>query len=234
MSTENGPLRTRVERLQEEVSRLAMEAGTGAPPRIVGVTKGRSPDLARDLFDAGVPDLAENRWEQLEEKDRFFRLQGRLPQFHFIGALQRRSLRHLYRPVFRVETVDRHSIIPVLSDRVLAFGVVQEILIEVDLTGIPGRSGVSVEMLETLLEEIGKWPNLVVSGLMVMGPPPGDRTASLKVFGRARELFDRVFTGGEATLSMGMTDDYREAVVCGATEIRVGRYFFEEAGKERS
>ncbi len=227
-------MRSRVERLQEEVSRLAKDAGMGLPPRIVGVTKGRSPELSRDLFDAGVPDLAENRWEQLEEKEQYFRLQGRLPQFHFIGALQRRSLRHLYRPVFRVETVDRHSIIPVLSERIHAFGGIQEILIEVDLTGIPGRSGVSGEMLEPLLEEVGKWPNLIVSGLMVMGPPPGDRTASRKVFGRARELFDRFFPGGKATLSMGMTDDYREAVVCGSTEIRVGRYFFEESGKERA
>ncbi len=231
METGEAAIRHRLERLREDLSRLARKSGFPVPPRIVGVTKGRSPEAALALFEAGVSHLAENRWESLEEKDRFFRLRGRLPQFHFIGSLQRRSLRQMFRPVFRVETVDRPSVLPVLSERVNAFGGPQEILIELDLTGIPGRSGVSGEMLGPLLEEAGKWAALIVSGLMVMGPPPGDRAASLRVFEEGKKLFDRFFPGGTATLSMGMTDDYPEAVACGSTEIRVGRYFFEESGK---
>lgn len=77
------------------------------------------------------------------------------------------------------------------------------------------------------MEECQAWPELSVSGFLVMGPPPGNREASLAVFRQGRALFERFFPDGGKTLSMGMTDDFREAVAAGSTEIRIGRYFFE-------
>lgn len=224
-------IRKRLERLREEVGRLSQKAGFLSPPGIVGVVKGRSLEESRALFDAGVGVLAENRWEALGEKEEFFALLGQSPRFHFIGALQRRSLRQLFRPGILLETVDRPSLLSVLSGKACAGGVFQEILIELDLTGIPGRSGVSEKMLEALLEEVGKWSNLKVSGFMVMGPPPDNRDASIRIFEKGKILFDRFFPGGTGILSMGMTDDYPAAVECGSTELRIGRYFFEGPGK---
>ncbi|MCL4461507.1 MAG: alanine racemase [Nitrospirae bacterium] len=221
-------LRGRLERLRQEVSALSRENGFRIEPRIVGVTKGRSDEEALALFGAGVEHLAENRWESLSRRADLFRETKQSPCWHFIGALQRRSLRHGYRPVACVDTVDRSSVLPVLARLAGQTKELQAILIELDLTGIPGRSGVREPDLEPLLEECARWPELSVSGFLVMGPPPDDRALSRRVFLRGKSLFDRFFPEGNKILSMGMTGDFREAVAAGSTEIRIGRYFFEE------
>lgn len=223
-------LSTRLETLRAEISKVSPD---GKLPRIVGVTKGRADADALALFEAGLLHLAENRWESLGRRTEFFQRLHSQPFFHFIGALQRRSIRQGYRPVYRVETIDRPSILPVLAREAGRSGVRQEVLLELNLTGIAGRSGVLEEDAERLIEECQVWPELSVSGFLVMGPLPGNREASLAVFRQGRALFDRFFPDGGKTLSMGMTDDFREAVAAGSTEIRIGRYFFEGSGGER-
>lgn len=217
----------RLETLRREISN---GSPGGSIPRVVGVTKGRSDAETLALFEAGLLHLAENRWEALGRRVDFFHRLSLQPFFHFIGALQRRSIRQGYRPVFRVETIDRPSILPALAQEASRSGIRQEVLLELDLTGIEGRSGAREEDVESLLAECQRWPEMFVSGFLVMGPPPGNRENSLAVFRRGRVLFDRFFPEGGKTLSMGMTDDFREAVAAGSTEIRIGRYFFEKAG----
>jgi hypothetical protein len=222
-------LRERFEQLKDRVATLARTNGFVQVPRIVGVTKGRSDEEALALLGAGVEHLAENRWDSLSRRADLFLEAGLSPRWHFIGALQRRSLRHDYRPVFSIDTVDRPSVLPVLARLAEQRKTHQDILVELDLTGIPGRSGVRETDLDSLLEECGRWPELSVSGFLVMGPPPEDRASTRQVFLRGRSLFEQFFPDGDKVLSMGMTDDFPEAVAAGSTEIRVGRYFFEEA-----
>lgn len=230
METMRDVLSARLESLRAEISRVSPGGGL---PRIVGVTKGRADADAQALFEAGLLHLAENRWESLGRRIDFFQTNPSQPFFHFIGALQRRSIRQGYRPIYRVETIDRPSILPVLAREAGRSGIRQEVLLELNLTGIAGRSGMRGEEAESLIEECQAWPELSVSGFLVMGPPPGNREASLAVFRQGRALFDRFFPDGGKTLSMGMTDDFREAVAAGSTEIRIGRYFFEGTGGER-
>ncbi|MGL3710360.1 YggS family pyridoxal phosphate enzyme [Leptospirillum ferriphilum] len=222
--------RDRFDRLKKEIALKARSNGYSHEIRIVGVTKGRSDEEAMALFEAGVDHLAENRWEFLSGRVELFQ-SGRFPLWHFIGALQRRSLRQNYRPVFSVDTVDRPSVLPVLARLAEQGKTRQNILVELDLTGLPGRSGVREERLDSLLEECTRWPELVVRGFLVMGPPPEDRTLSRQVFRRGRALFERFFSGNDHVLSMGMSEDYPEAVAEGSTEVRIGRYFFEEERK---
>ena len=222
-------LRDRFDHLKREIARSARSNGFSHEIRIVGVTKGRSDEEALALCEAGVDHLAENRWESLSSRADLFLKSGRVPRWHFIGALQRRSLRQDFHPVFSVDTVDRPSVLPVLARLAEREKVRQNILVELDLTGIPGRSGVREVHLENLLEECRRWPELFVRGFLVMGPPPEEQDLSRQVFRRGRALFERFFSGGEHVLSMGMSEDYPEAVAAGSTEVRIGRYFFEEA-----
>jgi uncharacterized pyridoxal phosphate-containing UPF0001 family protein len=226
-------VRERVLRLEDEIARMLDDAGRTGPVRIVGVVKGRTNDESWALYEAGVRHLAENRWEALRDKESFLRTEkGCDPCLHFIGALQRRALKSMYRPVVRIDTVDRKSIFPVLSEQAKTHGARQDILLEIDLTGIPGRSGVRPEGLDDLIQAGRGYPDLRPVGFLVMGPPPGQPSETRRVFEEGRRLFDRHFHGNEAVLSMGMTDDFPEAIRAGATEIRLGRYFFESDGKE--
>ncbi len=226
-------IRERVLTLEDEIARILDGSGRTGPVRIVGVVKGRTKEEAGALYEAGVRHLAENRWDALRDKEFFLRSgKGCEPRFHFIGALQRRAIKSLYNPVVRIDTVDRTGVIPVLSEQARAHGGRQEILLEIDLTGIPGRSGVRPEGLGELIQTVKGYPDLSPVGFMVMGPPPGHPSETRKVFEEGRRLFDRYFHGEETVLSLGMTDDYPEAIRAGATERRLGRYFFESGGKE--
>ncbi len=222
--------RDRFDRLKRDIAVKARSNGFSHEIRIVGVTKGRSDEDALALFTAGVDHLAENRWEFLSGRADLC-LSGRSPLWHFIGALQRRSLRQNYRPVYSVDTVDRPSVLPVLARLAEQAKVRQNILVELDLTGLPGRSGVREDNLDSLLKECSGWPELEVKGFLVMGPPPEDRAFSRQVFRRGRALFERFFSGNDHVLSMGMSEDYSEAVAEGSTEVRIGRYFFGEERK---
>lgn len=225
-------IRGRVQRLEDAIVSILAGSGRTDSIRIVGVVKGRSPDEAWALYEAGISHLADNRWEALSKKEDSLRSHDACDlRMHFIGALQRRSLKSAYRPVARIDTVDRESVVPVLSERARVHGVRQEVLIEVDLTGIPGRSGVRPDGIGSLMESVGRSTDLKGVGFMVMGPPPGNSAETVRVFEEGRRLFDRYY-GGDGVLSMGMTDDYPEAIRAGSTEIRLGRYFFEPEEKE--
>lgn len=225
-------VRSRVQRLEDTIGRILADSGRRDTIRIVGVVKGRSPDEAWALYEAGVSHLADNRWEALSEKEDLLRSHEACdPRMHFIGALQRRSLKSGYRPVARIDTVDRESVVSVLAERARVHGVRQEVLVEINLTGIPGRSGVLPDGLEALMGAVGKVPDLKGVGFLVMGPLPGKTAETARVFEEGRRLFDRYFGDG-GVLSMGMTDDYPAAIRAGSTEVRLGRYFFEPEGKE--
>lgn len=200
---------------------------------VVAVTKAASDEDVLALSSFDIP-LAENRWEQLSSRISLVRESGGKPLFHFIGALQRRSTKEKGVPVSLISTVDRESILPVLDNLALANGICQSILVEVDLSGISGRSGVSPESLPSLLEAISRTKSLDLKGLLVMGvpaSPEGDLSDTRKIFERGREIYD--WLGGQwagiETLSMGMSGDFREAVRAGSTQVRLGTILF---GKE--
>ncbi len=213
-------------------SPLAVSEKGGSPVEIVAVTKAASEEDVLALAPIGMA-LAENRWEQLVSRQRLVREAGFAPPFHFIGALQRRSTRDKGVPVSLVGTVDRPEILPVLDQLALSRGVVQNILIEVDLTGIPGRSGVSRENLPFLLSALSGTRALHLKGILVMGVPPsptGDLSETREIFRQGREIFDWLLGQwpGITTLSMGMSGDFLEAVRSGSTQVRLGTILFQE------
>ena len=227
----------RLNRIRELIAREASSVfpnrTIGSSIEIVAVTKAASDEDFLAMAALNVP-LAENRWEQLSSRVSLVRNAGLNPPFHFIGALQRRSTKEKGIPVRLISTVDRQNILPVLDNMALCHGVCQPVLVEIDLSGIPGRSGVLPESLPSLLESITAARSLLLKGLLVMGVPPspsGDLSETLRIFERGKELFDWLSGqwSGIDTLSMGMSGDFLEAVRSGSTQVRLGTILF---GKE--
>jgi hypothetical protein len=203
------------------------------PVEIVAVTKAASDEDFLSMASMGLP-LAENRWGQLSSRELLAKNAGKNPSFHFIGALQRRSTKERGTPVSLISTVDREGILPILENMALSHGVTQNILVEINLSGIEGRSGVSSETLPVLLDAISRTRSLLLKGILVMGVPPspsGDLSESRRIFGQGKDLYDWLAGQwpGIDTLSMGMSGDFLEAVRAGSTQIRLGTILF---GKE--
>lgn len=222
-----------LKRLRERVASLARDSGWPEPPRLVGVTKTRPLADVATLLEAGLTDLAENRWEEWTSKvDGLDPRLSALVNWHFVGALQGRSLRKFYRPLFRIDSLDRLEHARSLSAMAESNGRDQSVLLEVNMTRDAGRSGVLPEDLEGVLEMVARLDRLHVSGMMVMGPVPGYPSAmeeTTRVFERSRLLWEkmRALSPGFEVLSMGMSQDYAEGIRAGSTEIRIGRLLFE-------
>jgi PLP dependent protein len=206
----------------EEVSaRLAgvrdRVAGAGGDPqaiRIVAVTKAWGPDTVEAAFAAGLVDLGENYAQELLEKA------NAAPdsiRWHFLGPVQRNKVRRLAPLVRTWHGIDR----PVAADAVGAVSPGVEVLVQVNVTGAPGRPGCRPDQVEALVGHCRSRP-VSLTGLMTVAPA-GDLGLARDCFrwlaSRAREL-------GLRELSMGMSDDFEVAVEEGATTLRLGRVLF--------
>jgi hypothetical protein len=200
----------RVARVRSEIS----NAG-GSEVSLIAVTKSFGIDALRAASAAGCEGVGENYAQELLEKVR----DGIPPiDVHFIGALQSNKVRSLAGHVALWQSVDRESVVDELGRR--APGA--SILIQVDTTHEPTKGGVAPELLDTLrtrAESVG----LVVKGLMTIGPTDGTPQECEKSFELLRRLVNEQ---GLSVCSMGMSADYRTAVACGSSMVRVGSGLF--------
>jgi pyridoxal phosphate enzyme (YggS family) len=200
----------RVARVRSEIS----NAG-GSEVSLIAVTKSFGIDALRAASAAGCEGVGENYAQELLEKVR----DGLPPiDVHFIGALQSNKVRSLAGHIALWQSVDRESVVDELGRR--APGA--SILIQVDTTHEPTKGGVAPELLDTLrtrAESVG----LVVKGLMTIGPTDGTPQECEKSFELLRRLVNEQ---GLSVCSMGMSADYRTAVACGSSMVRVGSGLF--------
>lgn len=196
--------------------------------RIIGVTKTHPVEVALAAAAAGLTDLAENRTSEL------VRRAAAVPgvRWHLVGRLQRNKVRDVVGHGWLLHAVDRPGLVDAIADRAEALGVVQEVLLQVNVGADPAKAGCDLADLEGLVTYAAARPGLRVVGLMTVPPlpPPGEdpAAAAAPLFARlrgARDTLRERFPGLEE-LSMGMSDDLEAAVREGATMVRIGTALF--------
>jgi PLP dependent protein len=210
-------------RVRENLARVRETIAAACPPgrdpdgvEVLAAVKYVPSEQLGALAEAGVTLLGENRARELEAKATAWA--GRAPfTWDFIGHLQSRKVRQVLPHVRRIHSVASDSVLRELAKHGEGSGV--EVLIEVNVAGEPGKSGVAPAQLDDV---IARCP-LPVVGLMTM-PPLADRPedsrphfAALAALAAERSL---------AELSMGTTQDYAVAVEEGATVVRLGSVLF--------
>jgi PLP dependent protein len=220
-------LPARLAAVQETVARRQAAGGWTHPVRIVAVTKTHGPEAVRAALAAGVRDIGENRvQEALEKQDA---LAGIAVAWHLIGSLQRNKARHAAGRFALIHSIDRLELATELDRRIPA-GTRQPVLVQVNCSGEPQKSGVAPETLIALLDQLTVLERLEVQGLMTMSALTDDTTEQHRAFRLLRELRDQAEQSGHMLpeLSMGMSGDYPAAVEEGATMIRLGTVLFGE------
>lgn len=216
-----------VRRNMEEAARQA-----GRDPReilLCAATKMNDAQAVRQAIAAGVDCCGENRVQELTAKAGENAYEGR--PVHFIGHLQTNKVRQVVGWVDLIQSADRRVLLEALEKEAARRGVRQDLLLEVNIGMEESKSGFSPE---ALLEEIacfGAYPHLRALGLMSIPPVsqhPGD---NCRFFQKMRKLFvdisrEKYDNVNMVHLSMGMSDDFRDAIACGSTMIRVGTAIF--------
>lgn len=208
----------------------ACAAAAGREPesvRLVCVSKTASASEVRDAFAAGAHVFGENRIEHMME------MASALPEasWHFIGNIQSRKIPDIVRTSDLIHSVWREDQLPKLDRAAKCFGKVQDILIEVNVSGEASKDGLAPADVSAFLRACEACPNLSVRGLMTMAPL-GDAAAAQAAFAGLAQLRCDLVAEVPARepvlteLSMGMSDDWKYAVSAGSTMVRLGRAVF--------
>jgi hypothetical protein len=200
------------------------------PVKIIAVTKYTGPEGIEEAFDCGVTEFGENRVQDLVRKH------GQLPErlrtqinWHFIGHLQTNKVKQVVGQCTLIHSVDSLHLAQAVSREAARRSVTQPVLLQVKVISDPGKFGFTQEELKADLGTILALPNIEVKGLMTITPLTGDPAVRQQCFEGLKALRDELEkTHGIALaeLSMGMTDDWPEAIRCGATMVRLGRAIF--------
>lgn len=220
------------ERLAAVRARIAAAAErAGRDPeavRVIAVSKTVEAARVAPLVASGVLDLGENRVQEAVAKA------AELPEgirWHLIGHLQTNKASRAASLFSAVHSVDSERVAEALSARRPAGTAPLDVLIEVELTGIAGHTGLDPARLETVARAAAGMPRLRLVGLMTMAPYVDVPEAARPTFARLRALRDELeqrLGRPLPELSMGMSNDFEVAVEEGASMVRLGRALFGE------
>ncbi|HAM14762.1 MAG TPA: YggS family pyridoxal phosphate-dependent enzyme [Eggerthellaceae bacterium] len=221
----------RYQSVLREIAEACAEAGRDPQDvALVAVSKTVGPDEVAAAMQAGARDFGENRPDQLVQKHDAF------PQanWHFIGNIQSRRIRDVVGRAVLVHSLfeERHA--RKIDEIAREAGIVQDVLLEVNVSGEESKGGVAPDKAAALLETCVQLENVRPRGLMTMAPQ-GDLAVAQRCFSDLRDLRDALRSTLDADaaaafahLSMGMSEDWRCAVREGATIVRIGRAVFSD------
>lgn len=195
---------------------------------LLAVSKTKPFEDIMEAYNEGARLFGENRVQEMVNKFRFPRPEGM--KVYLIGQLQRNKVKKAVEYADRIESVDSIPLLEKIDYEAGLLGKRMEILFEVNSSGEEQKSGFRTkEELFEAVRKAGTLSNINLTGLMTVGPLGFDREKNEKAFRYTKELFDEINLFHPLTvLSMGMSADWREAVECGSTEVRIGSAIFGE------
>jgi len=212
--------------IEKKVKEILKELPVGV--ELVAATKTRSIEEINQAIKAGVKIIGENYVQEAEEK---FRVIGKKVKWHMIGHLQKNKVKKALEIFDMIETVDSTKLAREIDKISKKEGIVFPVLIEINSGKEEQKSGVLPENVESFVEEITKFENIKVEGLMTMGPFVKNPEEIKPYFELTRELFEKLklksYPNVEMKyLSMGMTDTWKIAIEEGANLVRIGTGIF--------
>ncbi len=214
--------------IQDDILRIRErieKAAAGRPVTLVGIAKTKGTALVRQAVEAGLTDVGENYVQELRSKQAEGAYEG--ARLHLVGHLQKNKVKYVVGQVDLIQSVDSLGLMQAISQKAESLSLVQDILLEVNIGGEEGKTGARPEELTALLEAAAELPGLRVRGLMAI-PPAGAGGTYFKIMNKlyidnSIKKYDNVSMD---FLSMGMSDDYEQAIEAGANMVRVGSAIF--------
>lgn len=210
----------------------AAAAACGRNPsevQLCAATKMNDAARVKEAVAAGVDCCGENRVQELLQKAPLGAYTGK--PVHFIGHLQTNKVKQVVGAVELIQSVDRDELLECINKIALQKGICQKILLEVNIGGEESKSGYTPEQVLQTVEKMGNYPGVCLSGLMAIPPVSEKKGDNCGYFAKMRNLFvdisEKKYDNiNMVCLSMGMSDDFEDAIAEGATMIRVGTAIF--------
>lgn len=216
--------------IENNINEAAVKSGRKREDIIfLAATKTVEPQVINHAIDCGLRYIGENRVQELLSKYDDYNLEK--ADLQFIGHLQSNKVRQIIDKVSLIQSVDSVKLATEVARQAKLHGKVMDILIEVNIGGEDNKSGAAPEKLEELLCNVKDLDGVNVRGLMAIPPICTEKSQVCKYFENMHRLFidisaKKLDNISMDYLSMGMSDDYQEAILCGANMVRVGSALF--------
>ena len=220
----------RIAAIRADMDAAAIAAGRD-PGEILlcAATKMNDTAAVREAILGGVDVCGENRVQELTQKLSEDAYRG--APVHFIGRLQTNKVRQVVGNVDLIQSVDREKLLLAIQAEAARQGILQDILLQVNIGREESKGGFLLEELPRILEQIPELSNIRLRGLMAIPPICAKTGENHKFFQEMYQLAVDIRSKKSDNicadiLSMGMSDDYADAIRCGSTMIRVGTAIF--------
>ena len=209
---------------EEAVKKILEEV---KPAKLVAATKYVDVKEIEKLEKLGVTCFGENRVQAFLEKYENYHGTG---EFQFIGTLQPNKVKYIIDKVTLIHAVDRYSLLKEIEKQAAKRDLEMPVLIQVNIAREESKHGFEVEEIDEVFSNLKDYPHVKVRGLMMMAPHI-ESSETEKYFKMTQELLQRLQKEYPMyqldQLSMGMSNDYHEALNHGSTMIRIGSALFK-------
>ena len=220
-----------IQAVRAKIAQAAADAGrTPGEITLCAATKVQTDDTIRAAIAAGVQVCGENRVQELTAHLEAGAYEG--ARVHFIGHLQTNKVKQVVGKVELIHSVDSERLLRAIHSQAEKLGIVQDILLEVNIAGEESKGGCSPQEAEELAQLTAQLPHVLLRGLMAIPPVSLEIGSNRPYFQAMRQLFVDIkekMSDNQASidcLSMGMSGDYADAIAEGSTLVRVGTALF--------
>jgi len=215
--------------INEKIRKAASRANRNSEEiKLVAVTKTATIEQIKEAISAGVKTIGENKVQEAKEK---YQILSADIEWHLVGHLQTNKVKYAIEIFDLIHSVDSIKLAKEIDRRSQQFGMITNVLVEVNVSGEETKYGIKPEEVESFLKEVSEFSRIKVRGLMTIAPIAEDQEEVRPYFRKLRELSEEIKSKNLKNvkmdyLSMGMTEDFEVAIEEGANMVRIGRGIF--------
>ena len=222
-------IRENIASIRAQIDAAARETGrTGADITLVGASKMNDAAACQEAIAAGIDALGENRVQEMTAKLAEDAYRG--APLHFIGHLQRNKVKQVVGKAALIQSVGSEELLREIDRQAEKLGIVQDILLEVNIGGEEAKSGFAPEALADAAALAKTLPHVRVRGLMTIPPANASREENMVYFQKVHALYvdinTKMYDNEWEYISMGMSGDFADAIRCGSNMVRMGTAIF--------
>lgn len=216
--------------IREKIAESSIKSGRAPEDvRLMAVTKTVDPLFINYALDYGVDLIGENRVQEMLRKKPDLHLDG--VEKHLIGHLQTNKAGQIVGEVDMIQSVDSLKIAKEIAKQSVKKGIVTDVLLEINVGGEESKTGFSMSEFYENLSEISEIGGIKIKGLMTVPPICENNTILCKYFEKIHSIYvdikeKKLDNIDVKILSMGMSGDYQQAILCGSNLVRIGSSIF--------
>ncbi len=230
LETRKADIQHNLDVINERIAESAIKSGRNPEDvKLMAVTKTVDPIFINYALDYGVKLIGENRVQEMLRKKPELHLDG--VEKHLIGHLQTNKAGQIVGEVDMIQSVDSLKIAKEIAKQSVKKGVVTDVLLEINVGEEESKTGFSMSEFFETLHQIAELDAIRIKGLMTIPPICENNTILCKYFEKIHNIYvdikeKKLDNIDMNILSMGMSGDYTQAILCGSNLVRIGSSIF--------